>query len=154
MDQVCKRLEVAHGTPISLGMGLRKVYFILAVGLKWMPFVWDPFNQSQPLRIRDHAKQDQWTVHRFVAPVQLQQQNMTAILPGGVTSTISVEQDHIQTDSSGKLYIDTLRADSLDWWTGNQGVPNHLRSLFLLESLFAMIKTETYPDWNPIHWSG
>lgn len=79
---------------------------------------------------------------------------MTAILPSGATPTVLVKQDHIQADPSGRLYIDTRRADSLDWWTGNQGVPIHLRSLFLLEALVALIKADNYADWNPDHWSG
>ena len=56
MEKVCGWPKLAHGTPFPTKRGYRKVYFILAVGLKLMPSVWDPSNQNLPLSITHRDK--------------------------------------------------------------------------------------------------
>lgn len=160
MDQIQGRLVVAHGTSIAAGgQGLRKVYFILATGLKWMVFVWDPDNTNAPLRFRKDNGREYWKpLHPFIAAVQLPPGLVVPFtLPNGTTKQVPIKFRHIHQDPQGVDYIDSSQADSLDWWSqapGQPGVPKYLRSICLLETFFAGIRGETFQDWNPIHWAG
>jgi hypothetical protein len=62
-------------------------------------------------------------------------------------------QTHI-THSHLQLIVDTNRAYSLDFWTeGENGAPENLDALLLLERFFALIQQMEYAGVNPFGYS-
>lgn len=76
MMQAVKPLAAVHPT--------RRVYLILAVGMKWMPFLWEPATPLQnPLVIRDHDEEGHWEVdHRMHKIPNASLPGQSHILPG------------------------------------------------------------------------
>lgn len=121
------RLAVAYDT--------RRVYLILAVGLRWLPFLWDPaVVQNPPLHILDNNGAERWAVDPRVHPVP------QAALAG---------QTHY-IDSQSGLAVDTKAAYSLDYWTlkPNQSRQNMV-DMQLLEGLFCHIRIAPFQGINP-----
>lgn len=58
MAEIQERLVLAHGGDPVHDELPQKVYFILAAGMKWMMFVWDPDNTQAPLYIRSEHQED------------------------------------------------------------------------------------------------
>ena len=106
---------------------LRRVYLILAIGLKWMPFLWDPeapLNPAgSPLYIQMANGQGSWPVDPRIHNLQGQR---------------------------GELVVVTGQAYSLDFWTLDQGGnPANLNDLVFLENYFALVRTTQYRGENP-----
>lgn len=127
MKEATERLSVAHPN--------RNVWLILATGLKWMVFYWDPNSppQNPPLQIISHNQQMRWAVDRriHVAPIQGQRH----ILQNGI----------IRTDL----------ANTLDFWTQTQvpGQPpqpaNFQSCMQFLENIILAVQTGNYNAANP-----
>ncbi|KAK4196672.1 hypothetical protein QBC40DRAFT_286884 [Triangularia verruculosa] len=127
------RLSSAHANPQT---GSRQVYLILAVGMKWMCFLWNPHAAlAQPLVVRKDNGRDFWTdIDPRIHPIP------AATLPG---------QRHIVNG-----VIETNQAYTLNYWDVTAaGQLAHLADLTLLENLFAVIQAHNYTDgWNPPHF--
>lgn len=133
IGEVVERLKSAHPN--------RMVYVILAIGLKWMPFIWDPTVPGQqltnpaggPLRVLKHNRSDSWGVDPNIYQAPLQNQR------------------HVLTGQGGQLYVDASQAYTLDFWTINPQtqLPRYLADLTLLESCFAQIQQTAFIGGNP-----
>ncbi|CAM1502300.1 Fc.00g042840.m01.CDS01 [Cosmosporella sp. VM-42] len=132
MSEIVDRLSASHQHG--------KVYVILAVGLKWMPFLWDPVPPLMnpaggPLHILKANNQEAWPVDPRMHMIS------QTHLPG---------QRHIIQGSAGDLYVDTRQAYSLDFWSLDQlGNRAYLQDLVLLESFFDIIQRTQYQGQNP-----
>lgn len=136
MGEAMGRLEQAHGR--NANGGPRKVYFVLAIGMFWMPFVYDPTlpqgSNQTPLNILKADGQNTWPVHEDVYPINLG--------PGATP--------HIIAAPNGSLFVDTRRAYSLDYWTlDQQGAVLHLNELQLLELFITAVQNAQYTGVNP-----
>ena len=132
ITQVVRRLNSAHPD--------RMVYLILAVGLKWMPFIWDPTVAGQqltnpqggPLRMVKHNRTDYWDIDPriYSAPIQ--------------------GQRHVF-NSGGRLYIDATQAYTLDFWTldPQTGAPAYIADMTLLETCFTQLHQTVFVGNNP-----
>lgn len=96
MAEAVVRLTAAHSS--------RRVYLILAVGLKWIPFLWDPVAPlnpaGSPLCILKDNQRDTWPVDlriHIIAPANLQGQR------------------HVVQRQNGGLIVDTWLTYSLDF---------------------------------------
>ncbi|RMD39481.1 hypothetical protein DV735_g5637, partial [Chaetothyriales sp. CBS 134920] len=126
--EAVKRLETAHA--------MRKIYLIIAIGLRWLPFLWDPTTPlDSPLKVLKKNQRDGWLVDRRLRPIEARRGQ----LPG---------QRHIA-NINGMLVVDTTLAYSLNFWeiAGN-GQLLHEKDLVLLESFLCLIKTTKYVGWN------
>ncbi len=138
MSEAVGRLRSAHPT--------RDLFVILAVGLEWMPFYWNPFNQQAPLQILKDNERDHWPVDQGICVANVPNHNNL--------------QRHIVNDprvaGGPRNTIDTTRAFSLDYWTmdGRQPPqPINLTSLQLLEAFFAVVRAHAYLGGpNPAHF--
>ncbi len=129
MTEAVARLSSAHPT--------REVYLILAIGIKWMCFLWDPVNPL-PMGSELHiisAGQTVWAVDARVKPIP----NLAG-------------QRHI----GNSFLVDTTQAYSLDYWSvklvQNVVVQANLADLQLLENVFALIQAQNFNGWNPAHF--
>lgn len=127
MSEIIERLSIAHPD--------RKVYFILAVGLKWMPFVWDPPRVGQAL------------VNPQGGPVRIRKANNSTWPPCHHVYAIPMPgQRHVD----AQLCVDTSRAFTLDCWSRNQdGTRKYDSELQFLESIFAHLQAVAFPGANP-----
>ncbi|KAH7328096.1 hypothetical protein B0I35DRAFT_8404 [Stachybotrys elegans] len=129
LTEAVEQLDVVHSP--------RKVYLIVAVGLKWLPFLWDPVASildPSPLVILGASLQDTWEVDPRVHVID------PGALPG---------QRHVEAQN-GSLTVNTQSAYSLDYWTLDQGGnPANLRDMLLLETFFALIRTTQFQSTNP-----
>ncbi|RMZ79185.1 hypothetical protein DV738_g3437, partial [Chaetothyriales sp. CBS 135597] len=124
--EAVKRLETAHP--------MRKIYLIIAIGLRWLPFLWDPtIPLDTPLKVLKKNRRDCWLVDRRLRLIEARQ------LPG---------QRHVA-NIKGMLVVDTALAYSLNFWeiAGN-GQKLHKKDLVLLEKFFSLIKNTKYGGWN------
>lgn len=128
--EAVQRLDSAHPD--------RVVFLILAVGLKWMPFKWDPLNPlsaAQKLEMLTENGQEVWAdIDRRIRPVVLSQQPNSP-------------QPYIK---DGR-FIDTARAYTLNYWDLDaNGDITHFADLQLLETLFNYIQgTAVLHGFNP-----
>lgn len=121
MSEAVDRLASAHPN--------RNVWLILATGMKWMVFYWNPMvGQNPPLAIISHDGRTAWPVDPriCIAPV------------GG--------QRHI---TNGIIHTDlanTINFTNLD----QNNVPTNMNScLLLLENIITTIQTSNYNSANP-----
>lgn len=129
LNEATKRLNAAHPT--------RNVWLIVASGLKWMVFYWDPSTvRAQPLQVKSAQAGLYWPLDPRI--------NIAPGLPG---------QRHI--DPNG-ITIHTEAANSLDFWTpappvpGQAPRPMNLHScLLFLEQVFQAVQTGVYLQPNP-----
>jgi hypothetical protein len=125
LDEAKDRLAFAHGS--------RMVYLILAAGLKWMIFRWDPVTPPTmpPLQIIKHDQQGTWPVDPRIRPM--------------------VGEPYISAGQNGQCFIDTKRAHSLDFWTTtpNSQIPVNWVSMQSLEQHFAAIRGTAFQGLNP-----
>lgn len=129
LNEAAERLSHAHPD--------RNVWLIVASGLEWMVFYWDPNAlRAQPLQIKSANGQELWSLDPRinVAPV--------------------AGQRHY--DVANPTIINTAAANSLDFWTMSppnaQGevLPQNLGScLLFLEQIFQAVQTRVYPEANP-----
>lgn len=129
LNEATERLSQAHPT--------RNVWLIVASGLEWMVFYWDPNAvRAQALQVKSANGQILWSLdpRLNVAPV--------------------AGQRHY--DVSNPNIINTAAANSLDFWTmsppnaQDQVLPQNLRScLYFLEQVFQAIQTGVCPQANP-----
>lgn len=128
LSQVVVRLNSAHPT--------RMVYVILAIGLKWMPFIWDPQGslnlQMRSLVVLKHNRRDTWSVDSRIygAPVQ------------GQTHVVNVNNQWI---------VDTTRAYTLDFWTLHPQTrqPQYLQDMMMLEACCTAMLNTVFVGVNP-----
>lgn len=132
IDEAAERLRIAHPT--------RRVYLILAIGLKWMPFLWGPVAPTlnpagSPLQVLKDNQRDVRAVDPGMHMIAL------ANLPG---------QRHVQRQQNGALIVDTRSAYSLNYRAldGNKN-PANLHGILLLENYFALIQATEYQGCNP-----
>ncbi|KAI0413568.1 hypothetical protein F5X98DRAFT_351839 [Xylaria grammica] len=117
MKQAITRLEVAHPN--------RRLYLLLAIGLRWMMFVWDPTvqrDQNTPLlEIVMADAQETWSVDSRVYHIHGERYMTQAV--------------------DGRMIVDTDRAHTLNYWDLDaHGNPIHLASLQRIEWYFDDIK--------------
>lgn len=131
MSQATRRLGIAHSS--------RKVYFILAVGLKWMPFVWDPTIPAQtPIYFLDHNKAERWQVDPGVK-----------MIPEASLLGQRHIKRHINPSGKSRLIVDKKWAYSLGYWTRNMaGIQVNLGNLQLFEKMFTLIQTTRFLGVN------
>lgn len=136
MNEALGRLEQAHGR--NAPGGPRRVFFILATGMYWMHFLYDPTrgpanSNPTPLSVLTADQQGLWPVNDDVYPV-----------PG-------LASRHIVQASNGGLIIDTSRAHTLDYWSLDSSGQNirHMADLQLVESFLALVQTTPYNGSNP-----
>ncbi|KAH6839575.1 hypothetical protein B0I37DRAFT_237267 [Chaetomium sp. MPI-CAGE-AT-0009] len=130
MEQAGNRLHAAHPN--------RMLYVILAVGLKWVFFKWDPFTQGSPLQVRGHHPNVAWTMR-----TQYQYEPAVA----GQSHVVTVNTAYGQTDM-----LDTTRAYSLDFFTRDPQYPQqplHLFAMQLLERCLRHVQNTNFPGDNP-----
>ena len=104
-----KDVIVEAADRLSVAYPVRRVYLILAIGLKWMPFLWDPVAPTlnparSPLHIlKDNQEETRVVDHRIhmISPVDL---------PG---------QRHVF-PRNGAWIVDARLAYSLNFWTLDQ----------------------------------
>ena len=131
MEEAVDRLSVAHPT--------RNIHLILAIGIEWMMFEWDPTNLQSPLQILAHNQAHAWDVDPRIHP-----------LPFAGTSFL------LQSRQNGPLdLIDTTRACSLNFWvmdpTGQH--PLNMPALLRLEACLAHVQAAAYIGGpNPAHF--
>ncbi len=121
--------RLAHAHP------RRMLFLIVAVGLKWMIFKWDP-SSNQPLQLQAHNVNDVWNVHPFVS----------------YDSTIAGQRHVVpRTNPQVADTIDTRRAYSLDFWTVDQttGQPRNMPACQLLERCLRHIQATHFVGDNP-----
>jgi hypothetical protein len=125
MAEAAARLSNAHPN--------RNLYIILAIGLEWMIFQWQPRNQQRPLKILADNRTDVVHPHMSVAPIA-DQSHLVRSVPGGPADL-----------------IDTTFAYSLDFWSmrADRQQPLNLPALQLLEDCFTHIRNAIYLDINP-----
>jgi hypothetical protein len=125
MAEAAARLSYAHPN--------RNLYVILASGLEWMIFEWQPRNQQRPLKILADNRTDVVHPHMSVAPVA-DQSHLVRSAPDGPADL-----------------IDTTFAYSLDFWSmrADRQQPLNLPALQLLEDCFTHIRNATDLDTNP-----
>ena len=130
LGEATERLDSAHGN--------REVFLILAIGMKWMCFLWNPaapLPANQQLRMRMANNAGFWDdIDNRIHPIP------AGTLPG---------QRHIVNN-----VIETNSAYTLNYWDVNPttNLPAHLADLTLLENLFAIIQNHQYIGWNPDHF--
>lgn len=122
MSEAVGRLASAHPD--------RNVWLVLATGLKWMVFYWNPrVGQNPPLSILSHDQRSSWPVDQriCVAPVGGQRH----IVNGNI----------IRTDLANTLDFTNL---------GPNNVPTNMNScLLLLEAVIATVQAGNYNATNP-----
>ncbi|KAI9152175.1 hypothetical protein HJFPF1_09400 [Paramyrothecium foliicola] len=125
MEEAVTRLNDAHPT--------RALFVLLAVGMFWLPFAWEPQNSnSRSLQILgDKGGPRTLNSRIYTVPVN--------VLPG---------PRHV----TGQL-INTCQAYNLSFWAVNQvrGIV-HLADMQLLESFFIVVRGGQYQGWNPFDW--
>ncbi|KAK3936153.1 hypothetical protein QBC46DRAFT_322079 [Diplogelasinospora grovesii] len=127
LNEAVGRLTSAHPQ--------RKVFLILAVGMKWMPFLWDPQAQPSALNVVMANRTDSWPVDQRIHLID------AATLPGGQRHAFQ---------SGGNWFVDTRCAYTLNYWAmGQNGQPAFAADMTLLENLFAAIQAAVYNGWNP-----
>ncbi|KAH6850966.1 hypothetical protein B0I37DRAFT_372885 [Chaetomium sp. MPI-CAGE-AT-0009] len=108
----------------------REVFMILAVGMEWMPFMWDPINPlsaGQTLQLLKDDNQLWDDVDPRIVPVPMQNQRFI----------------------NGRI-IDSKQAYTLNYWDADgNGNIIHLADLQLLEALFDMIRSRIFIGVNP-----
>lgn len=134
MEEALVRLEHAHGRNASGGP--RRVFFVLAIGMFWMPFLYDPTQPANsnptPLHILK-ADGNVWTVHSDVYAV-----------PGLAGAT------HIFAAQNGALLVDTRRAYCLDYWSiDQQQNVRYAAELQLLETFLLNVQATPVAGVNP-----
>jgi hypothetical protein len=128
LGEAVDRLASAHPT--------RTVYLILAVGMEWMPFVWDPSNPApagQTMQMIKDVRTQVWDdIDHRIRPVA----NMA-------------NQRHI----AGGRIIDTTLAYNLNFWDQDaQGNVIHLADLQLLETFFNLVQGQNFAGANPANF--
>jgi hypothetical protein len=132
MNEAVRRLEIAHSG--------RALYIILNVGLKWLPFYWDPNNPAGPgmsLTIKAARGHSNFPVSPKIRP------------PPGINA------GHIDANN----LIHTERAKTLDCFTTAQG-PNgqtvlaYQNDLDFLEHYFGVIANHVYVGHNDPSFEG
>jgi hypothetical protein len=150
-------LEVAHPD--------RMVFLIVAVGLKWIPFVWNPelnialataqqqgqaqlaanlqaqIDQVSPLRLVYDNRQGAWGLDPRLHMIH------PTLLQG--------HQRHVLRGAQGELFVDTAAAYTLDYWTldQNTGQPAYQNDAQLLENLVTVVQNTAYNTPNPSDFS-
>ena len=134
IDEGTQRLKSAHPD--------RNVWLIVAIGLKWMLFYWDPTNAATnpfPMAIMMYDNTGGWTVDPGLRPPPL---------PPAINVQRYID---IRT---GTIFAE--RAHSLDFWTQAPAAPNqppqpaNLQSCMLfLEDIFRAIQGHVYNSANP-----
>ncbi|AEO60427.1 hypothetical protein MYCTH_2309625 [Thermothelomyces thermophilus ATCC 42464] len=126
LGEAVTRLNAAHPD--------REVFLILAIGMKWMPFMWDPFNpfpRGQGLKmLKDNGQPWDDEIDGRIRPVNMPNQR------------------HV----NGRI-IDTTRAFTLNYWDADaNGNIIHLAELQLLEALFNNIQGRIFNGANPANF--
>ncbi|KAK4139051.1 uncharacterized protein C8A04DRAFT_16208, partial [Dichotomopilus funicola] len=120
IEQGCNRLAQAHPN--------RMLFVIFGVGLKWMFFKWDPFNNASPLQVLSH---NQRLVYEPNVP----------------------NQSHVRAMGNNPVpdIIDTRRAYSLNYWQTSQNNQTLMfwQDLLLLEDIIRYIVSINYQGDNP-----
>ncbi|KAK3937052.1 hypothetical protein QBC46DRAFT_268412, partial [Diplogelasinospora grovesii] len=161
IDEVVGRLAAAHPD--------RMVFLIIAVGLKWMPFVWNPelnialataqqqgqaqlaanlqaqVDQVSPLRVVMSNRQEVWDLDPRLHMID---------------PTTLLHQRHVLRNAQGELFIDTTAAYTLDYWTLDQNTsqPAYQGDAQLLENLFTVVQNTAYntpnlPEFSNLAWT-
>ncbi|KAK4096240.1 hypothetical protein N658DRAFT_46541 [Parathielavia hyrcaniae] len=135
-EQTCDRLREAHP--------FREVFVILAVGLKWMFFKWNPNNANgSPLQVLGHHPNTAWTIGdpRFsYDPHVVGQRHVTLRNPPPPGNVPDI--------------VDTRLAYSLDFYAlAPNGFPLHMNDLILLTRYFSYVYGAMVAGVNPPHWS-
>ncbi|KAL2264179.1 hypothetical protein VTK26DRAFT_885 [Humicola hyalothermophila] len=117
------RLAAAHPS--------RMVYLVLACGLKWLPFVWNPRNPApRPLEILEQPGPN-GVCRSYATDIRIQ----------AIPSAALAGQKHLVTRPDGRTFVRTSDAYSLDFWTTNRynGMLNE-PDMVLLEDYLYMSK--------------
>ncbi|KAK3934459.1 hypothetical protein QBC46DRAFT_413892 [Diplogelasinospora grovesii] len=118
INEAVGRLAYAHPD--------RMVFLIIAIGLKWMPFVWNPelnialataqqqgqaqlaanlqaqIDQVSPLRVVMSNRQEAWDLDPRLHMID---------------PTTLLHQRHVRENPQGELFVNTTEAYTLDYWT-------------------------------------
>ncbi|KXX74857.1 hypothetical protein MMYC01_206701 [Madurella mycetomatis] len=115
-----------------------RVFVILAIGLKWMPFLWDPVESVcgqvlNPLWMLGGDRDGRYEVDHRMQIVS------SAVVHG-------LSQRHVERLDQG-LIVNPQQAYSLDYWTldGNRSAAN-MGDLVFLEKLMIGVKTDSRKD--------
>ncbi|KAK0726646.1 hypothetical protein B0T21DRAFT_385832 [Apiosordaria backusii] len=131
LQEATERLIQAHSD--------RQVFLILAVGLYWMPFMWDPVNfghQGQHLQMLQDNGQP-WPDENGVPDIDPRIRPIpdNVLPPHAISAQRHIINNQIHTREAYTVnHFDTTPA----------GVPIHLPELQLLEHIFAAIQAHVY----------
>ncbi|KAL2146790.1 hypothetical protein VTI28DRAFT_2271 [Corynascus sepedonium] len=131
ISEAADRLRSAHPN--------RVVFLIVAVGLKWMFFKWDPTNPL-PLRVQGHNQAVRWQIPHS----QLCYDQSIA------------GQRHVAWNNATSTYDTVLPrlAYTLDFWSpGQNNQPQHGHDLHLLVRCFQHVQDSQLQGANPSHFS-
>lgn len=143
IEEATERLKSAHPN--------RNVWLIVAIGLKWMVFYWDPSNSrttSSHLAVMASNESSGWAVDPDIRvpppPLNPQVPAINVQAPGGYVNT-----------AAG--VIRSQNAYSLDFWTMAPNQPGqlaNLQGLQLLEDVFRAVQGDAYSGpANPANMS-
>jgi hypothetical protein len=124
------RLEEAHPN--------RMLYVILAIGLKWMFFKWDPLSPRPPLQVLADNRTGVWNMspyYHYESAVAGQFHVIHHSLPGQPATEV----------------IDTTMAYSLNFWTPHPQAPQqpaNMHAMQLLEACFRHIQSTHFVGDN------
>jgi hypothetical protein len=139
MREAIDRLEVAHPN--------RNIFLILAIGIEWMMFEWDPNPNLpvSPLYILPYNPSDRpWNVDARIRIV------------AAAGPTFLLQRDPRRDPNGPYDLIDTSRANSLDYWTMDSTGQRqlNLRSIQRLENCLAHVQGAQYHGpANPAHFA-
>lgn len=133
MEYAVGCLETAHPT--------RALYFILACGLKWMIFRWEPMDTGNAPLFMLAEDGSTWELdERIRGPVEFHHRASSSQPPS----------PYIKKASSGQLNIDTRFADSLNFWSLDENnILVHKTSMIFLEDYFSRMRNEVFSGANP-----
>ncbi|KAK4151036.1 hypothetical protein C8A00DRAFT_36343 [Chaetomidium leptoderma] len=128
MEQCASRLELAHPA--------RKLYVILAIGLKWMMFKWDPRHKTRsPLQMLADHRPDTWAMdsrYRYDSGIAGQSHV--------VYSNNAPSPDLVDTTLAYSLEFWAPEPDAPPTWAGEQPRPLNWRAMQLLEACFTRVR--------------
>ncbi|KAH8769053.1 hypothetical protein F5883DRAFT_643720 [Diaporthe sp. PMI_573] len=134
IEEATERLKSAHSD--------RNVWLIVAIGLKWMVFYWDPMNSRTHqfhMAVMMHDASSGWSVDPEIRLPPPPNPNVNG------APVIDVLQRYVD-HSTGTIF--TENACSLDFWTTHPNQPgqplNLQNSLLFLENVFHAIQTDIY----------
>jgi hypothetical protein len=131
IEEATERLKSAHPD--------RNVWLIVAIGLKWMVFYWDPSNSRTnplPLAIMMNDSTGGWAIdpHIHLPPQPVNNQ----------VPDLDARVQHYVHPPTGIIY--PSNAISLDFWTmdPNLNQPRNLGGCMLLEDVFRAVQGDVY----------